>query len=429
MPSLLDPNNYTPHPNNRGINITLSPPDEPSLPHTNGSRISGVVTFDSEAIAKYRECSLHFLGENATVFTQTTADSSQTHHTYAKLFDFSQPLSGSQASWPFTFEFPWHTLPVEDQTVISPHKDFEDQPGHPLPATWGFKTCYGREGTHYYLEVRAHNSSSIFHRNVRVRLPINFVPTANIPPPEHLPPPTLAQGSLFYQSRSLDPTLAVEKTSLKTKLGDTLHPSRVPSSAFGVQFSLPQQGFVGGRIPIALAISHKPNQSSYLEIAPVVLQGLHVRINSFSHYRVLSKHGHKIYLHAVKDKTQVCTGMGHEVPLFNERTVDLSAIVQQLQVPEDSIPSFTSYLVARSYVLKVTGTFQCADMSKDVEVERAFWILPREEQRTGYALNATDDYGLHERMGDSKRRGTYEYQEPDSGAAPPPYDFSGKNAD
>ena len=421
MPT-LDPNNYTPHPNDRGVDVTLSSPDQPSQPHTNGSRISGVVTFDPKVTSRYEECSLHFLGENATVFTQTTSTGSATYHGHAKLFDFSQPLSGSQLSWPFTFEFPWHTLPVEDQTRIKPHEDFEDQPGHPLPATWGFKTAYGREGSHYYLEVRAHNPGSVFHRNVRVRLPINFVPTVNVPPPQQLPSPALAQGSLLYQSRSLDPALAVEKSSLKIKLGDAIHHSRVPSSAFDVQFSLPQQGFIGSRIPITLAIIHKPSQSTYLEIPPVVLRGLHVRINSFSHYRVLDNYGHRIYVHANKGKSQICTGVGYEVPLSNERSVDLSAIIQGLQVPEDSIPSFKSYLVARSHVIKVTGTFQCADMSKEVEVEGTFWILPRQEPETGEMFGDTAIQSVLSGAGDSKRHEAYEFREPTGGSAPPPYD-------
>ena len=425
MPT-LDPYNYVPHPNDRGVDISLSPSDQAHLPHTNGSRISGVVTFDAEALSKYDDCSLHFLGENHTIFTQTTSTSSQTYHTHAKLFDFVQPLAGSSSSWPFTFEFPWHTLPVEEQTIITPHDDFECHPGHPLPATWGFKSSYGREGSHYWLEVRAHNSSSIFHRNVRVRLPINFVPTANVPPAEQLPPPELAHGSLFYQSRSLDPALAVEKTSLKTKLGDALHSSRVPSSVFDVQFSLPQHGYVGSRIPIGLVINHKANQSSYLQVPPVILKGLHVRITTFSHYRVLSNHGYKIYAHTVKGKSQVCTGVGYEVSLSSEHTVNLGAIIQQLEVPLDLIPTFRSYLVAASYVLKVTGTFECANMTKEVEVEVPFWILPHEG--SGHQVHGiSGDANKFPGAGDSKYREAYEYRESDSGSAPPPYDFSTKH--
>ena len=426
MPT-LDPYNYTPHPNDRGIDISLSPSDQADLPHTNGSRISGAVTFNADALSKYDECSLHFLGENHTIYTQTTSTSSQTYHTHAKLFEFAQPLSGSSSSWPFTFEFPWHTLPVGDQTAITPHDDFEDQPGHPLPATWGFKSSYGREGSHYYLEVRAHNSSSIFHRNVRVRLPINFVPTANVPPLEQLPPPALARGSLFYQSRSLDPALAAEKTSLKIKLGDALHSSRVPSSAFDVHFSLPQHGHVGSRIPVGLKIVHRASPSSYLQIPPVILKGLHVRITTFSRYRVLSNHGWKLYSHAIKGKSQVCTGVGYEIPLSSDQSVNLGAVIQQLEVPLNLIPTFRSYLVAASYLLKVTGTFQCADMTKEVEVEGPFWILPPKE--SGNQQHATTGYtGDYPGAGDSKYREAYEYREPDSGSAPPPYDFSGKHA-
>ena len=426
MPT-LDPYNYTPHPNDRGIDISLSPSDQAHLPHTNGSRISGVVTIDAEALSKYDDCSLHFLGENHTIFTQTTSTSSQTFHNYAKFFDFAQPLTGSSSSWPFTFEFPWHTLPVQEQTIITPHDDYEDQPGFPLPATWGFKSSYGREGSHYYLEVRTHNSSSIFHRNVRVRLPINFVPTVNVPPPEQLPPPAVAQGSLFYQSRSLDPALAVEKTSLKTKLGDALHHSRVPSSAFDVQFSLPQHGYIGSRIPIGLTITHNASQSSYLQIPHVVLKGLHVRITTLSRYRVLSDHGSKIYSHTVKGKSQICTGVGYEVSLSSECSVNLGGVIEQLEVPLDLIPTFRSYLVAASYVLKVTGTFQCADMSKEVEVEGPFWILPS-DQNGKQDYTAVTDHKPDIRPGDSKYREADEYRQPDSGPAPPPYDFLGKNS-
>ena len=271
-------------------------------------------------------------------------------------------------SWPFKF-----ILPDNSQERQSPFQEpsrlYNDNSVQPLPATFTVAkrdtassqdSCSLTYGIYASIDNGKSKSNLFKHEDLEASRLIYFYPNRRDATPDW----KMVTKRATFECRT--PLLnangdAKKSMSIKTKVMSTLKPSSLPSTSFSVLMSIPRSVVVGQPIPLFAGIQHDLPGSSSQSNPVVELKSLNVRLESLTGLRGLVENyrGNKYQPASHSSWTKIV-----ELGRFNgslplEDITDLRLHLG-LQIPDDSVPSFSTFNIARAYTLKIQAVVECA---------------------------------------------------------------------
>ncbi|MCJ1354822.1 MAG: hypothetical protein MMC33_004812 [Icmadophila ericetorum] len=366
------------------IKITPDVPHRSDLIYSNGSIIKGLVGVDPQSSLLLSNVSISLKGRITTRIDEGSGEHKRIYRQKNYLFSISNtlrnggPLVREATTWRFEFQFPETVQPYPQENEIIPGDGFVHLPGHPLPPTWESSDRWSQIS--YYLEVFAYDTTAVFRNEIKNRLPLQFRPSRSIENP--LPIPYYRKTPHHFESYKLDPEYGTQHLSFREMARKVFTASEPkPRLSFHVRSSIPQQAIPGASFPIMIGLEHDPSSTTAPMIPPIYLQHLHVRLTNSYQTRVQARLFLKVRNHAqMYSKKIVILNRGFINLAMGERMEMIELLpADYLKVPENLLPTFSSYTVAGNYMIKVTATIRVLDKFFELELGKVpLLVHPKE---------------------------------------------------
>ena len=364
------------NPGDKRMYFTLQNGHDAGTAHTCGDTIRATLHLQprGEESLSVSDICVKFKCKVRTAITTGGGNNQTTHRSSIYLYCFSTPIPiGSQGSitvnsrqsWDVEFQFPWTVLPHPTQTDCRPHPAFPHEAGHRLPPTWSRLCNSNTQSVHYYLEWTMTRKGRLIDHNNKDRLPLVFCPPLDIPSPEQFPL-SGPKAVIWRESRLLDPAKRGDHYGFREKTKDFFSSSNQnPNARFNVTASAPTVCCMIDSLPVKLHLEYREDLSTAPERPEVTIRSLQVRLDDFVQYRVQRKWGGEL-VRTSSNKVDVAK------KIFSPREVVYDAMNLNDLVPLDILrgPSFATFNVNRTYMLKISATFSCSGKDFDLVIYR-----------------------------------------------------------
>ena len=269
----------------------------------------------------------------------------------------SGPLPKNQYSWPFHFTFPSATSGETKKWLDVP--PFQVAEGHSLPPSMVFNSedfdnNTGKGAVTYSLQCSFSKSakSSIFSPAESAVVVLYHIPSRKFDVPDARLA-VLGKETFTCSSKSLDPAAAAAKakSSFFKRLKD-----KTPRAVFEIKITTPHTVYVGGPLPITLALNHDLTTSTAPETPVVKLTSCTVSVLRTVHAvgrSILEEDGKFMNTEAIFERA------GLDIPL--SATQNLSEILGLEGGFKTRFGmSFATYNLAQTFKLMVKVTVECA---------------------------------------------------------------------
>jgi hypothetical protein len=336
------------------LHLTFDKNKPASTVYTCGDVLKGSVHLGVIQPISTTSITIHLKCEARTILERSNGQTSHSYQSTAVVYDTAKQLVNEPSTFfndsDLSFEF---KLPTLAQQVVaspwSPSKTFEHTPGHSLPPSWvsGDKS----QCIEHFLEVVMQRPS--IDIDAIHRFPITFSPSRNVLLPHT--EPISKQQFISRQSHLLGPVSHSKRPGMPRRVLSLFGAKGSELVAgFNLSNTLPTVIYVGGPLPITLSLVHDPVRSTAPEIPPVYITNLFARVTAFTDVRVgyHSLMGSGEYHHDFRGKITLCW-LPHIKVLMSE-DMNLHEFLPALRIGQKLCPSFKTYNVKRSYVLKVS---------------------------------------------------------------------------
>ncbi|KAL8945635.1 MAG: hypothetical protein Q9183_008025, partial [Haloplaca sp. 2 TL-2023] len=217
----------------------------------------------------------------------------------------------------------------------------------------------------YYLEWKMIRKGRLVDHNDKDRLSLLFCPPLDIPNPEPFP----LQGPkavIWRESRLLDPAKRDDHYGFRAKTKDFFSSSNQnPNARFNVTATAPTVCCMIDSLPVKLHLEYRDDLSTAPERPQVTLSSLHVRLNDFVQHRVQRKWGGELVR-----TSSIKVDVAKKTFFPRERVYDAMSLNDLVNLDIVVKPSFATFNINRTYMLKISATFNCAGKDFDLVIYR-----------------------------------------------------------
>ncbi|KAL2823554.1 hypothetical protein BDW59DRAFT_96554 [Aspergillus cavernicola] len=291
-------------------------------------------------------------------------------------------LYGSQTVWPFTFPFPARASPV-DPSVVDLRSWTEQvttvRSDHVLPPTFtDHQTSHFVAAVEYRVKASVWSQSQFGPAQILCEqsIPIIFRPRDD--PQHRFPTKGEAVKLRAHQMVQTDLLLSETKNrdlTLREKTRSFLRRSQVPYFRFQVQLTVPLKVHLGAEIPCILSVTptvESLESSTVTKIPPFKLTGFSIRVKGKTKAWATTGFNTdltKSYSDIVLDKSN------KELNVVLSPASDSSKVILSPAIRE-TVPTFVTYNIARTYVLRLQVDILCANMVSTVSEDVDLVVLP-----------------------------------------------------
>lgn len=292
------------------------------------------------------------------------------HEQTIELLEAPATLS-TDNKWPFKFVIPESTG-FFASPFHEPSRLYNDEPDQVLPPTFKLAnkdTATQQGSVKINLGIYAEVATDKVRSNVLKKDAISAVSFLNFQPARkqiHVNwDMTTKQNNFEVRTPLLAETNGHRQRSLsiKEKMLTSIKSSSLPTASFDVLMSLPKTVVTGQPVPLFIGLQHDRASNSAQDNPPVTLKSLIVNLTTVTALRGLSESKSLFradYLpasHSSSSKVTELAKLGTPVELND--IVDLREHLV-VRIPSDTIQSFRTYNITRSYGLTVLVNVECA---------------------------------------------------------------------
>ena len=349
---------------------------EPQAVYRPGDQIAGTLTFTSSSkpipaqqvlisLKHISKCRFG-LAELETLYSANVCLNEQT----IDLLEAPTALSTSQ-EWTFKFIIPdstgYYMTPFQE-----PSRLYNDDPDQILPPSFNplkSQTSGSQERVKITLGLHAEIVSEKVLSNVFKREAISTSLLLDFLPPRkaYLVDWEMTTKQVNFVAKS--PLLAEvnghrdRSLSIKEKMLTTIKSNSLPSASFDVLMSLPRVAVVGQPVPLFIGVHHEQAKNHAQENPVVSLKSLAVKLEALTGIRGLSESKslfraeHLPASHSSWTKTTELGRLTSSIEL-----TDITDLREHLhfRIPDDTIQSFSTFNIARTYSLSISAVLECA---------------------------------------------------------------------
>ncbi len=335
------------------LHLTFDNNKPASTIYTEGDVVKGSVHLGAIQPISTTSIAIRLKCEARTIIERSNGQNSYSHPSTAVVYDTAKQLVNepsifvTDSDWSFEFKLP--SLAQQVASRWAPSKTFEHTPGHSLPPSWvsGDKS----QCIEHFLEVVMQRPS--IDVDAIHRFPVKFSPSRNVLLP-HTEPMSKQQ---FISRRShLLGQVSHSKRPGMPRLVSSLFGAKDSDLVVGFNLSstLPTVFYAGGPLPITLSLVYDSVRSTAREIPPVYITNLFARVTAITDVRVgyNSLMGSGEYHHDFRGKITLC--WLSQIRVLMSEDMKLHELLPALRIGQKLCPSFKTYNIRRSYILKVS---------------------------------------------------------------------------
>lgn len=356
--------------------------DNPSATYSQGETVSGQVSFERTDLTSPLYVVVEVAGRTKTAVVCNSGDA----HGEADLFCTRVgEVHGSQIVLPFAFPFPARASPVDPSVVNMTHwtKQLTTiRSNHLLPPTFKHRNAKFEASVEYTIRASVWTQSQFGPSQRRISekiVPITYRP-------RHDP-----ENQIITKGDALRLTTKIpSKNKPGNRAKSLLRWSQGASVDFQLQLTVPAKIHPGEEIPCSLSIIRSSEAVSGLENMSFTLKG----------FRISVKRKTKVWgtAHTGSDETQ-----SESAVLFNGATTDLNVSLspekgnkKEIFSPalDDTAPTFETYNIKRTYVMRVAAEVLCGDTLREIAGETDLVVLPGASPERVEGVNYQDNSGL-----------------------------------
>lgn len=349
---------------------------DPQAVYRPGDQITGIVTFNpnSKSVPAQQVCiSLKHISkcrfglpELETLYSSELVLNEQTIDLLER-----PTILGSNQQWPFKFIIPQSTGFLRTP-FHEPSRLYNDDPDQFLPPSFDVprkETVTMPDGMKITLGLYAQVESEKVRSNIFKKDGIHSVSFLNFVPPRRIAQVDWGMTTKQSGFEARTPLLAETNghqdrpLSIKEKMLTTMKSSSLPSASFDVLMSLPGAAVIGQPIPLFIGLQHDKTKNQAQGNPPVVLKSFVVNLETITSLRGLSESKSLFraeYLPASHSSfTRAAEIAKSSSPIELKDIVDLREHLV-VRIPSDTIQSFNTFNIARTYNLQILINLECA---------------------------------------------------------------------
>jgi hypothetical protein len=304
-------------------------------------------------------------------------------HESTTLFKGPYTLPSTTRKWPFRFQFPsdcraarrWGAGTGGRTDGPQGSRVFDLDPNQPLPPSMietGDNSMNSETECVISYQVTAKCiRSGTFKTPLESIVPLKFTPYRSSAHP--IPDVGLVTWSRPFSIKSyyLDPRLEDRPLTFKEKMKSTLHSKDIPEFKFELEVNVPTVAIIGQNVPIFLGVKHaSTGDATAKQIPEVYLTSYKIILDCFTYQMVersespFAGQDHVMNLDSSTTldhwKGKVAVGGGIDLSQMDGNRSRRESLFKNSPYGGHFVPTFRSFLVSRSYRLKVEGSIECA---------------------------------------------------------------------
>ncbi|KAL8727295.1 MAG: hypothetical protein Q9181_005759 [Wetmoreana brouardii] len=367
-----------------------------SGPHTPGSRVSGTVSLHGDGTHNVQTIKIIFAGRCKTKVTENGYNNTRIHHRgRVPLFHYEQTLFKGPYTlraphqWQFNFTFPQQCNTCGGRFFKSSSSVFDDDMHQPLPPSFshGSSSLMGSDvETFICYELEA---ALVTPPNTRGNLQVTKTLTLKVQRGNQNPEPRLsyACSPQYVQSLYLLPGYQHRAPTLGEKLKAKVKSGKLPKAQYLLKALLPTVGVLGQPLPLALGVSHDEHHSTTTDAPTVFLRKVNVKLVSTTWVRCASGSmwsSNDVIEQVTSDHRIGEQDFSHEHLQMADR-MDISSMMGlalstgRSFFSESLAPTFKTFNITRSYILKVHVTTECGKQKRFKDFNSSQFLLLAED--------------------------------------------------